>query len=142
MENRNDAPWRGWTRIRASGWFDDQLHSETYTLDLYDNYPVALIGNKRVLLDTGSQFSVGDGDRFEIAGQSFNFHDQMGVTTDKLSHWMNTQIDALLGSDVLSQFVVALDWWRSALTRHFCYRARVVASLKMLPKVKAPRRAK
>jgi hypothetical protein len=39
MENRNDAPWRGWTRIRASGWFGDQLHSETYTLDLYDNYP-------------------------------------------------------------------------------------------------------
>src|ERR1017187_10278492 len=29
-----------------------------------------------------------------------------------------------------------------ALTRRFCYRARVVASLKMLPKVKAPRRAK
>ena len=37
--------------------------------------------------------------------------------------------------------------WRQAylplaLTRRFCYRARVVASLKMLPKVKAPRRAK
>src|ERR1035441_8429560 len=29
-----------------------------------------------------------------------------------------------------------------ALTRHFCYRAGVVASLKMLPKVMAPRRAK
>ena len=23
-ENRNDAPWRGWTRIRASGWLVDQ----------------------------------------------------------------------------------------------------------------------
>jgi hypothetical protein len=29
----------------------------------------------------------------------------------------------------------------SALTRHFCYRAGVVASLKMLPKVKVPRRS-
>src|ERR1039458_7933471 len=28
-----------------------------------------------------------------------------------------------------------------ALTRHFCYRAGVVASLKMLPKVKVPRRS-
>ena len=24
MENRNDAPLRGWTRIRASGWLVDQ----------------------------------------------------------------------------------------------------------------------
>ena len=24
MENRNDAPWRGWTGIRASGWLVDQ----------------------------------------------------------------------------------------------------------------------
>jgi hypothetical protein len=29
---------------------------------------------------------------------------------------MNTQIDALLGSDVLSKFVVAHAWWRSTVT--------------------------
>jgi hypothetical protein len=88
----------------------------TYRLDLFDNYPVALIDGKRVLLDTGSPFSVGNGDRFEIAGQPFRFQGQMGVTTVKLSQWMNTNVDALLGSDVLSKFVVTIDWWRGAVT--------------------------
>ena len=100
----------------TGGHYSQQLHEETYRLDLFDNYPVALIGGKRILLDTGSPFSIGDGDRFEIAGQPFRFQGQMGVTTDKLSQWMNTQIGALLGSDVLSKFVVVLDWWRGTVT--------------------------
>jgi hypothetical protein len=94
------------------GHYSQQLQEGTYRLDAFDNYPIALIDGKRVLLDTGSPFSVGNGERFEIAGQSFKFQGQMGVTTDKLSQWMNTHIDALIGSDVLSKFVVALDWWR------------------------------
>ncbi len=56
-----------------------------HQLDLFDNYPVALIDGKRVLQDTGSPFSIGNGDRFEIAGQPFRFQGEMGVTTDKLS---------------------------------------------------------
>jgi Ca-activated chloride channel family protein len=105
-------------RVRqgASGQTASQAGEESYWLDQFDNYPVALIDGKRVLLDTGSPFSVGDGDRFQVAGQPFRFQGQMGVTTDKLSLWMNTRIDALLGSDVLSKFVVAIDWWRGTVT--------------------------
>ncbi|WP_348263251.1 VWA domain-containing protein [Telmatobacter sp. DSM 110680] len=103
-------------RQGASGHYGQPLEGEKYQLELFDNYPVALIDGKRVLLDTGSPFSVGNGDRFEIAGQPFRFQGQLGVTTDKLSQWMNTQIDALLGTDVLSKFVVALDWWNSTVT--------------------------
>ena len=104
------------SRQGGSGHFGDQIHGGTYGLDLLDNYPVAIVGNRRVLLDTGSPFSVGDGRRFEIAGQSFKFQGQMGVTIDKLSKWMNTRIDAMLGSDALSEFVIAIDWWRSTVT--------------------------
>jgi Ca-activated chloride channel family protein len=100
----------------ASGHYGQQMPVGPYRLDLFDNYPVALIDGKRVLLDTGSPFSVGNGDRFEIAGQPFRFQGQMGVTTDKLSQWMNTKVDALLGSDVLSKFVVTIDWWQGAVT--------------------------
>jgi hypothetical protein len=32
MENRNDAPWRGWTRIRASGRLVDQRGQMQYEL--------------------------------------------------------------------------------------------------------------
>jgi Ca-activated chloride channel family protein len=103
-------------RQGVSGHFGQQIQGEKYKLDLFDNYPVALIDGKRVLLDTGSPFSAGNGDRFEISGQPFKFQGQMGVTTDKLSQWMNTRIDVLLGSDVLSKFVVTLDWWRGAAT--------------------------
>ena len=39
----------------------------------------------------------------------------MGVTTEQLSQWMKTHIDALLGSDVLSKFVVVVDWWRGTV---------------------------
>jgi Ca-activated chloride channel family protein len=100
----------------TGGHYTEQREEETYRLDLFDSYPVALIGGKRILLDTGSSFSIGDDDIFEIAGQPFRFQDQMGVTTEKLSQWMNTKVDALLGWDVLSRFVVAIDWRRGAVT--------------------------
>jgi hypothetical protein len=105
-------------RVRQGGseHYGRPIQGEKYKLDLFDNYPIALIDGKRILLDTGSPFSVGNGVRFEIAGQPFKFQGQMGVTTDKLSQWMNTRIDVLLGSDVLSKFVVTLDWWRGAAT--------------------------
>jgi hypothetical protein len=55
--------------------------------------------------------------------------------------------DFQLGEGLPPNAAELTDVWRQlvfpvALTRRFCYRARVVASLKMLPKVKAPRRAK
>ena len=92
-----------------------QTAGQSFRLDLFDNHPLALIDGKRILLGTGSPFSVGNGDRFEIAGQPFRFQGQMGVTTDKLSQWMNTEVDGLLGTDVLSRFVLALDWWRGTV---------------------------
>jgi predicted aspartyl protease len=95
----------------ASGHYGQQATGKTYNLDLFDNHPVAIIDGQRVLLDTGSPVSIGNGSQLEIAGRPFTFHPQMGITTDKLSQWVNTRIDALLGTDVISQFVVTLDWW-------------------------------
>jgi len=102
-------------RQGASGETGPQIGGQSYRLDLFDNHPLMLIDGKRILLDTGSPFSVGNGDRFEIAGQSFRFQGQMGVTTDKLSHWMDTKLDGLLGTDVLSKFVLTVDWWRGTV---------------------------
>lgn len=96
----------------AGSHYSPQPQEGTYQLDPFAHYPIALIDGKRVLLDTGSPFSIGNGQRFEIAGQSFSFQGQMGITTNTVSQWINTHIDALLGSDALSKFVVTLDWGR------------------------------
>jgi Ca-activated chloride channel family protein len=85
-------------------------------LEQFDNYPVAVIDGKRILLDTGSPFSIGNGATLDILGQRFTPGSALGMTTDKLSMWMKTEIDALLGCDILSQFVVSIDWWQSTLT--------------------------
>jgi Ca-activated chloride channel family protein len=103
-------------RQGAKGHHGPSGASETYRLEIFDNHPVALIDGKRVLPDTGSPFSVGDGSRLRIAGQDFSFAEEMGVTPEKLSRWMNTDINALLGTDVLSQFSIELDWWSGELT--------------------------
>jgi Ca-activated chloride channel family protein len=99
-----------------SGHYGAPVREQRYELDLFDNHPVALIEGKRVLLDTGSPFSVGDGSELKIAGNRFSPGSQMGVTPEQLSRWMNTQIDALLGTDILSEFGVSVDWWKSEVT--------------------------
>lgn len=100
------------TRQGASRQFSTKTH--VYQLDRFDNYPVAVVDGMRILLDTGSPFSVGNG-KVEIAGRQFNLGSQMGITVDQLSRWMNTKIDALIGSDVLSDFAVSMDWWQSSV---------------------------
>jgi hypothetical protein len=97
------------------GHYHSQVDRHYYELQPFDNHPVALIDGKRILLDSGSPFSVGDGE-LEIAGKRFSLESQMGVTAGKLSRWMNTQVDALIGCDILSQFAISIDWWQSSVT--------------------------
>jgi Ca-activated chloride channel homolog len=116
--NEGSAPafLRRMTHQGRTGHFGSDGDAESYELHPFDNYAVALIKGKRILIDTGSPLSIGDRTSLDIAGKTFNLRSQMGVTPEKLSLWMNTPIDGLLGSDTLSDFVVTLDWWQSRLT--------------------------
>jgi Ca-activated chloride channel family protein len=99
-----------------TGHFGSESAKMVCFLEQFDNYPVAVIDGRRILLDTGSPFSIGNGATLDILGQRFTPGSALGVTTNKLSMWMKTEIDALLGCDILSQFVVSIDWWQSTLT--------------------------
>jgi len=99
-----------------SGHFRDDVREAIYRLEPLDDYPVAVIGRRRVLLDTGSSFSFGDGSNFEIAGKPFALGSHHGITATQLSRWMNTEMHSLLGIDVLSQFSVEVDWWNESVS--------------------------
>jgi len=97
------------------GHYQSQVDGQCYELQPFDNHAVALIDGKRILLDSGSPVSIGDG-KLEIAGNLFTLGTQMGITSGKLSRSMNTQVDALIGCDILSQFAISIDWWQSSVT--------------------------
>lgn len=100
----------------GSGYYKPSPSTQTYQLDSRNGHPVANIDGKQVLVDTGSTFSVGDRNELEIAGQKFSLGTKKKITTQVLSGWMHRPIDALLGSDVLSTFVMIVDWSGNQIT--------------------------
>ncbi len=93
----------------GSGHYNHPASAQIYQLDSKDGHPVAHVDGKQILIDTGSTFSVGDRIELEIAGQSFLLGTKKKITTRRLSGWIKRPINALLGADVLSNFVVILD---------------------------------
>ena len=81
-------------------------------------YPVAVLGghlmlwhdSQVLLLDTGSPVSIGRGPSWRFLGRDFPLESSYnGMTTEELSETLSTQIDVLLGADVLAQFRVTID---------------------------------
>jgi hypothetical protein len=81
-------------------------------------YPVAVLGghlmlwhdSQVLLLDTGSPVSIGRGPTWRFLGRDFPLESSYnGMTTEELSETLSTQIDVLLGADVLAQFRVTID---------------------------------
>lgn len=83
--------------------------SETYRLEPFSDLPAAIIEDKLVLLSTGLPFSLWRGDDFTIGGLSFSGHPDHALTIGDLSRASQLQLDAALGTDILSQLVVSFD---------------------------------
>ena len=82
-----------------------------YEIDPVDNHVIVRAGGKKLLIDTGSPFSIGDGDPMAIFGEKRTFpRELMGLNVTKLGGMIGTRIDILLGNDVLRKLNFYIDW--------------------------------
>jgi hypothetical protein len=94
----------------------DGVMMEEYPIQTIDNLIVATIKQRRVLIDTGSPYSLGDGRPFFFLGNQYNFPTSfMGLDVSQLNQFLSTKIDILLGGDVLSKIVFMIDCYKSII---------------------------
>jgi hypothetical protein len=84
--------------------------SHEYTVVLLGGHLILRHHAQALLLDTGSPVSVGRGPSWRFLGRDFPLQSRYnGMTTEDLSETLGTQVDILLGADVLAQFRVTID---------------------------------
>jgi hypothetical protein len=79
---------------------------EKYSIGIAENHVIAIMNNKRVLISTGSPTSVGEMPEINILGQAHKLAGTLqGLDIKQISTSLKTDINALLGMDVMSKFV-------------------------------------
>ena len=87
-----------------------------YSIEIVDNHIICLMDEKRVLLDTGAPNSISDGSSLSVLGNNHSFSRSfMGFSIDELSRLVGTEINILLGGDVLKNLNFFVDWDRKTL---------------------------
>ncbi|MDD5131173.1 MAG: hypothetical protein PHH44_00760 [bacterium] len=79
---------------------------EKHSIGLAENHIIAIMNGKRVLISTGAPISVGDTPDIMILGQRYQLEKQLlGMDIRQIGAALKTDINALLGMDILSKFV-------------------------------------
>jgi len=87
-----------------------------YEVEIKDCHVLFQVDNRRVLLDTGSPHSIGEG-TIEFCGQSYPLTNFFGaVNIHGLCEDAGFHFDALIGGDLLANHVVDIDPQRKSLT--------------------------
>jgi len=82
-----------------------------YGIEIFDNHVILLMDNKRVLLDTGAPESISDGSSLQLMGREYRFSSNfLGFSIEKLKELLGTDINILLGADVLKNLNFLVDW--------------------------------
>jgi hypothetical protein len=84
--------------------------THTYKYEFVDGHIIAVVDQRRFLIDTGAPFSVADASPIEFAGGSYRAQKTyMGVSPESLSRNVGTSIDTLVGADILNQYDIFID---------------------------------
>ena len=79
---------------------------EKYSIGLAENHIIAIMNNKRVLISTGSPSSIGEMPEINILGRVHKLAGSLqGLDIKQISASLKTDINALLGMDIMSQFI-------------------------------------
>lgn len=85
-------------------------HGATYPCYLENGHILAEIGNERLLVDTGANYSIGTSKQLTIDGQMFDLADNyLGHTIEDLSALVQTMLTGIMGSDVFGAMDVLID---------------------------------
>ena len=67
------------------------------------------VNGLKVLLDSGAPNSIGSG-QFSFLDNNYNLQNNyMGLTTDKLSEYIGTHVDILMGCHIISKYDICID---------------------------------
>lgn len=79
---------------------------EKYSIGISESHVIAIINNKRVLISTGTPISIGDMPEIMILGQVYKLENKyLGMDIKQISEHLRTDINAVLGMDILSKFI-------------------------------------
>ena len=83
----------------------------TYNIDIYDNHLILISNNGRYLIDTGSPVTISNSEKIEIFNTNYKTStNYLGLTVESLSNSLGTNIDALIGGDVLKDHIFKIDF--------------------------------
>ena len=88
---------------------------KTYTINNFDKHLIIEDNGKTYLIDTGSPFSVHNGDMLEFCGQQFP-RGMAPCSPNDISDLLGMHVDALVGYNVLKHFAVLLDYGKGEIT--------------------------
>ncbi|MDD5491145.1 MAG: hypothetical protein PHV60_00490 [bacterium] len=79
---------------------------EKHSIGLAESHIIAIMNSKRILISTGAPISIGDTPEIMILGQRYQLENQLqGMDIKQIGAALKTDINALLGMDILSKFV-------------------------------------
>ncbi len=79
---------------------------EKHSLALNESHTIAIMNGKRILISTGVPISVGDTPDISILGQNYDLEKQLlGKDIKQVASALKTDINAIIGIDILSKFV-------------------------------------
>ncbi|MFN4299676.1 MAG: hypothetical protein ACK4EX_08115 [Thermaurantimonas sp.] len=82
-----------------------------FQLQLFKGHPIINDGENRILIDTGAPSTIHSSDSLNFLSKSFGCTtNYMGLTVSKISDMLGTEITTLLGADILSEYIILLDY--------------------------------
>ena len=88
---------------------------KTFTINSFDKHLIIEDNGNTYLIDTGSPFSVHDGDTLEFCGHQFP-RSMAPCSPNDISSLLGMHVDALVGYNVLKHFAVLFDYGKSEIT--------------------------
>jgi hypothetical protein len=90
---------------------NNEFNCKRYEIDIFDNHVIVLEKDRRILIDTGAPVSISGGDEFEIFDRTFATKDKYhGADIQQLSEFVGCHLDALIGNNVLTNYVFQIDF--------------------------------
>ena len=93
---------------------------KTFTINNFDKHLIIEDNGKTYLIDTGSPYSIFEGDSLEFLGQTCHKNNLMAlaarVMPTDISNLLGMHVDALVGNDILKRFAICFDYGKGEIT--------------------------
>ena len=83
----------------------------SYQINLFKGHAIIIDGENSILIDTGAQSTIHITNNIVFCGESYHCAvNYGGLTVEKISEMLGTQITTLLGIDILSNYKILFDY--------------------------------